>query len=173
MILAAGRGERLRPLTDDVPKALLEVASQPLIVHHLMALASAGIERVVINVAHLAEKIQQALGNGNRYGVTIEYSHETTGALETGGGIRQALALLSDPFLVINGDVLSDFDFQRLTSNDKSLAHLVMIDNPMCPLTGHRICNDCMKACIYQKTYHYIIYYFYSQFYKIIYHSRY
>ncbi|MBP50177.1 MAG: mannose-1-phosphate guanylyltransferase [Acidiferrobacteraceae bacterium] len=130
MILAAGRGERLRPLTDDVPKALLEVAGQPLIAHHLMALASAGIERVVINVAYLADKIQQALGNGNRYGVTIEYSHERTGALETGGGIRQALTLLSDPFLVINGDVLSNFDFQRLTLNDKSLAHLVMIDNP-------------------------------------------
>ena len=130
MILAAGRGERLRPLTDEVPKALLEVAGQPLIAHHLMALASAGIERVVINIAHLATKIQQTLGNGNRYGVTIEYSHETTGALETGGGIRQALPLLSDPFLVINGDVLSNFDFQRLTSNDRSLAHLVMVNNP-------------------------------------------
>ena len=130
MILAAGRGERLRPLTDTVPKVLLEVAGQPLIAHHLVALANAGIERVVINVAYLADKIQQTLGNGNRYGVTIHYSHERAGALETGGGIRQALTLLSDPFLVINGDILSDFNFQQLTPNKKSLAHLVMIDNP-------------------------------------------
>ena len=80
MILAAGRGERLRPLTDTVPKVLLEVAGQPLIAHHLVALANAGIERVVINVAYLADKIQQTLGNGNRYGVTIHYSHERAGA---------------------------------------------------------------------------------------------
>lgn len=142
MILAAGRGERLRPLTDTVPKVLLDVSGQPLIAHHLLALAKAGIEKVVINVAHLAKRIEETLGNGDRYGVTIQYSHEPAGALDTGGGIRHALALLPDPFLVVNGDILTDFDFRQLCTSEKLLAHLVMVTNPPHNRTGDFFFSD-------------------------------
>lgn len=133
MILAAGRGERMRPLTDTTPKPLLHVGGKPLIVWHILRLAQAGFTRIVINHAHLGEQIEQTLGTGAAFGVSITYSHETN-ALETAGGIRHALPLLGDtPFLVVNGDVWTAYDFTRLTSlnwADGRLAHLVLVDNP-------------------------------------------
>ncbi len=133
MILAAGRGERLRPLTDTIPKPLLAVGAHALIEHHLLALKTAGILEVVINLSYLGEKIRAHLGDGSRYGLQLNYSDEGTVALETGGGIRHALATLGpQPFLVINGDICTDFDYaklkDRLRPND--LAHLVLVDNP-------------------------------------------
>ncbi|MCM2681290.1 N-acetylmuramate alpha-1-phosphate uridylyltransferase MurU [Echinimonas agarilytica] len=132
MILAAGRGERMRPLTDHLPKPLLEVNHKPLIVWHIERLARLGIEIIVINHAYLGSKIVEALGDGSQYGVSIHYSAETEGALETAGGIVKALPLLGDePFLLVNGDVWSDFDFGALQSLELStLAKLVMIPNP-------------------------------------------
>ncbi len=130
MILAAGRGERMRPLTDHTPKPLLEVGGQRLIEYHLRALVTAGFGSVVINHAHLGAQIEAALGDGSRYGLTIQYSPENP-ALETAGGIRRALPLLGDgPFLVINGDVWCDYPLQRLRHCQPALAHLVMVDNP-------------------------------------------
>jgi len=130
MILAAGRGERMRPLTDRTPKPLLPVAGKPLIEYHLEALAAAGVEEVVINLSWLGEQIPPALGQGERWGLRIRYSHEGPVALETAGGIRRALDLLGDgPFLVINGDVWTDYPLARL-SEPEGLAHLVLVDNP-------------------------------------------
>lgn len=128
MILAAGRGERMRPLTDTVPKPLLEIKGKALIVYHLQALKKAGIDSVVINVAWLGEKIQQALGDGSKYGVQIKYSVEPE-ALETAGGIIQALDKLDDEFIVVNGDVFCDYDFSHLLHQTKE-CHLVLVPNP-------------------------------------------
>lgn len=131
MILAAGRGERMRPLTDHTPKPLLDVGGKPLIVWHLEKLKAAGFDEIVINLAHLGEKIERALGNGDQQGVRIQYSWEPPGALETGGGIYQALPLLGDePFLVVNGDVWMDMDYRHLRQIPRRLAHLVLINNP-------------------------------------------
>lgn len=136
MILAAGRGERMRPLTDLTPKSLLPVAGRPLIVWLIERLVQAGICDMVINVSHLGGLIQAALGNGVQYGAHIVYSREHV-ALETAGGIAHALPLLgASPFIVVNGDVFSDFDFVRLKSTAVTLtgagtlAHLVLVDNP-------------------------------------------
>lgn len=131
MILAAGRGERMRPLTDHTPKPLLPVQGKPLIVYHLQALAHAGYQRVVINLAHLGGQIRAALGDGKGYGLQIHYLEEGETALETGGGIRNALHLLGDtPFLVINADVFTNHPLvaPELAFND--LAHLVLVANP-------------------------------------------
>jgi MurNAc alpha-1-phosphate uridylyltransferase len=131
MILAAGRGERMRPLTDTIPKALLRVGGETLVEHHVQALARAGITELVINHAHLGGQIVQTLGDGAAYGVHIRYSPETGAALETGGGIRNALPLLGTaPFLVVNADIWTDFDFAGLPHDIGGLAHLVMVDNP-------------------------------------------
>lgn len=131
MILAAGRGERMRPLTDSTPKPLLEVAGKPLIVHHLLALAEAGVTQVVINHAWLGKKIEMALGDGKKFGIQITYSPEPEGGLETAGGIIQALPLLGEqPFWVINGDIWCDYPLSQLPSQLEGLAHLVMVDNP-------------------------------------------
>jgi len=131
MILAAGRGERLRPLTDEIPKPLIKVAGKSLIEYHLLNLASAGFKEIIINTAWLAEKIHQQLGNGENYGVSIKYSDEGE-ALETAGGIINALPLLGDePFLVVNGDIWCDFDFSMLPELKNSVqAHLVLVNNP-------------------------------------------
>ena len=132
MVLAAGRGERLRPLTDTLPKPLVEIAGKPLIVYHLQALARAGIREVVINLSWLGEKIRAALADGGRYGVSIAYSEEGPAPLETGGGIHRALALLgSGPFLVVNSDVWTDMDFSRvLTLADGADGRLMLAPNP-------------------------------------------
>jgi N-acetyl-alpha-D-muramate 1-phosphate uridylyltransferase len=132
MILAAGRGERLRPLTDTLPKPLIEVGGKPLIVHHLEALAAAGFSEVVINLGWQGEKIPAALGHGERWGLEIHYSQEPPGALETAGGIRHALDLLGpEPFLVIAGDILCDFALEKFRGyRPAGLAHLLMVDNP-------------------------------------------
>jgi MurNAc alpha-1-phosphate uridylyltransferase len=130
-ILAAGRGERMRPLTDHTPKPLLSVGGKPLIVWHLERLAAAGFRDVVINHAHLGEQIVAALGDGSRWGLHIEYSAEPPGALETAGGIAQALPLLGEaPFLLLNGDVFCDWDFARARQLSEKQAHLVMVPNP-------------------------------------------
>ena len=137
MILAAGRGERMRPLTDHCPKPLLAVGSEPLIGHHLRRLQAAGITEVVINHAWLGAQIEARLGDGADYGVHIGYSPEGAQGLETAGGIATALPLLGDdPFLVVNGDVLTDIDFQaalaqaaRLSATG-TLAHLWLVANP-------------------------------------------
>ena len=131
IILAAGRGERLRLLTDRTPKLLLEVGGKALIVWHLERLAAGGFKNIVINQTHLGEQIEAALGNGARFGVRIRYSPEPPGALETAGGIALALPLLGDrPFLVVNGDVWCDWDFRRAASLADRHAHLVFADNP-------------------------------------------
>jgi N-acetyl-alpha-D-muramate 1-phosphate uridylyltransferase len=135
MILAAGRGERMRPLTDTIPKPLLTIGGKYLIILIILRLKQAGVIDLVVNVSHLAEQIEHALGDGAQHGVRITYSREEV-ALETAGGIAWALPLLDDqPFLVVNSDVYSDYDFagliqkaQTLTTNQS--AHLVLVDNP-------------------------------------------
>lgn len=137
MILAAGRGQRMRPLTDHTPKPLLKVNGHPLIVWHLRRLAAAGLTDIVINHAWLGEQIEQALGDGRQWDVRIQYSPESP-ALETAGGIARALPLLgNDPFLVINGDIWSDWPLQNignalraLKHDPKAMAHLVLVNNP-------------------------------------------
>ncbi|MGB1111108.1 MAG: N-acetylmuramate alpha-1-phosphate uridylyltransferase MurU [Gammaproteobacteria bacterium] len=131
MILAAGRGERMRPLTDTTPKPLLSVGGKPLIRWHLERLREAGFEQVVINLSHLGDQIEAALGDGSKLGLSIQYSWEPPGALETGGGIHQALPLLGHgPFAVVNGDVWTDLDFSLLRLPPTGLAHLILIPNP-------------------------------------------
>jgi len=131
MILAAGRGERLRPLTDQLPKPLVPIAGKPLIEYHLSALAAAGFREVVINQGHLGSQLPEALHNGQRWGINIHWSDEQPEALETGGGIFKALPLLgSSPFLVINGDVWTDYPLARLRAVKCDWAHLVMVPNP-------------------------------------------
>lgn len=131
MILAAGRGERMRPLTDHTPKPLLRVGDKSLIEHLLAALARADIRDIVINHAHLGEQIVRALGDGAHLDVHIEYSHEAEGSLETGGGIFKALPLLGDdPFLVVNGDIWTDFPFASLPRDLDGDGYLVLVANP-------------------------------------------
>ncbi|MBL8447779.1 MAG: nucleotidyltransferase family protein [Zoogloeaceae bacterium] len=132
MILAAGRGERMRPLTDHCPKPLLPAGGKPLIVWHIERLRAAGITNLVINHAHLGPQLEAALGNGGDLGVRIAWSREDV-ALETAGGIRQALPLLGDaPFLVVNGDIFTDLDFAPLAQLPlgDDIAHLVLVTNP-------------------------------------------
>ena len=139
MILAAGRGNRFRPLTDSLPKPLIEVCGKPLIEYHIEKLAQAGVTEIVINHAWLGQKLEAALGCGDRWGLSISYSAEPEGGLETAGGIINALSLLGDnPFIVINGDVFSDYPFANLvdkalemaslpTALEESQAHLVLV----------------------------------------------
>jgi MurNAc alpha-1-phosphate uridylyltransferase len=130
MILAAGFGTRMRPLTDTCPKPLLPVGGRPLIEHHLTRLARAGIKEVVINVSYRAEQIIEALGDGQRFGLSLCYSREAT-PLETGGGIQAALPLLGEaPFLLVNGDVWCETLPDMTALGDEDLAHLLLVDNP-------------------------------------------
>ena len=130
MILAAGKGERMRPLTLTTPKPLVPAAGKPLVEYHLEALARAGITEAVINHAWLGQQIEDYLGDGSRYGLSIRYSPEGE-PLETGGGIFKALPLLGEaPFLLVNGDIWTDYDFARLLAPMPGLAHLVLVDNP-------------------------------------------
>ena len=131
MILAAGRGERLRPLTDSLPKPLVEVGGKRLIEYHLEGLAAAGFREVVVNQGHLGAQLPATLGDGGRWGLHIHWSLEEPEPLETGGGIFQALPLLGTaPFLVVNGDIRTDYPFARLRAVKCDWAHLVMIPNP-------------------------------------------
>ncbi len=130
MILAAGKGERLRPLTLHTPKPLVRAGGVPLIEYHLRALAAAGFTEIVINHAWLGQQIEDHLGDGAQFGVSIQYSAEGE-PLETGGGIFQALPLLGvEPFVVVNGDIWTEYDFARLRQPLEGLAHLVLVDNP-------------------------------------------
>ncbi|MBT5784015.1 MAG: NTP transferase domain-containing protein, partial [Candidatus Thioglobus sp.] len=131
MILAAGRGERMMPLTKNTPKSLIKVKDLTLIEHSINALKKSNIIDIVINIAYLSEQIKTHLGDGSKFGVNIAYSDESSGALETAGGIIKALPILGNkPFVVINSDVLCDFNLSKLTLPVGSLAHLVLIDNP-------------------------------------------
>ena len=131
LIFAAGLGERMRPLTDTTPKPMLVVGGKPLVEWHLEKLAAIGIQDVVINTSWLAHQFPVALGNGERWGLRIRYSFEGPTPLETGGGMWNALPLLGDdPFLLVNGDIWTDFDFARLPREPDGLAHLVMVDRP-------------------------------------------
>ncbi len=132
MILAAGRGKRMQPLTDHAPKPLLQVAGKPLIVYQIERLVAAGFIELVINHAHLGAQIEHALGDGSQFGAHIIYSPEGEGtALETGGGILRALPLLGHaPFLVVNSDIWCDIDYTALKLTDSDLAHLVLVNNP-------------------------------------------
>ncbi len=148
MILAAGRGERMRPLTDHTPKPLLQAGGKPLIVWHIERLMHAGITELVINHAHLGHQIEHALGDGSRFGVRIAYSDEGR-ALETAGGIANALPLLGDsPFAVVNGDVWCDYDFMQLPARATAMqasgdmAHLVLVDNPPHHPNGDFLLHD-------------------------------
>ena len=147
MILAAGRGERMRPLTDHVPKPLLAVGGKPLIQHHIEKLKAAGITELVINHAWLGHKLVAYLGDGSAFDVTISWSAEGDAGLETAGGIRQALTLLGDePFLVVNGDVWLDTDYRQFSEYQlaaEDLAHLWLVDNPpQHPLGDFVLCGD-------------------------------
>lgn len=133
MILAAGRGERMRPLTDSKPKPLLEVKGKPLIQWHIERLRSAGISDIVVNASWLKEQLIDFLGDGSRFGVNVTLSVEPDGALETAGGIVQALGLLGERFIVVNGDVWTDHDPAGLLAlpDTSDLAHLVLVENPV------------------------------------------
>jgi len=137
MLLAAGRGERLRPITDTLPKPLVPVGGRPLIAWHLTALARAGVREVVINLSWLAQRLRDALGDGSAYGVSITWSEEGPVPLETGGGIFRALPLLGPgPFLVVNADIWTDIDFATLALEADALAHLLLVPNPPHNLRG-------------------------------------
>jgi MurNAc alpha-1-phosphate uridylyltransferase len=146
LILAAGRGERMRPLTDHTPKPLLPVGGKALIAWHLERLAAAGFREIVINHAHLGNQIEQALEDGSRWGLSIRYSPEPEGALETAGGIANALPLLGcvEPFLVVNGDIFCDWDVARaaVALGPGDLAHLVLVPNPQHHLLGDFCLSD-------------------------------
>ncbi|HKL63298.1 MAG TPA: sugar phosphate nucleotidyltransferase, partial [Woeseiaceae bacterium] len=131
MILAAGRGERLRPLTDSTPKPLVEAGGETLIERHIRALARAGVTEIVVNLAWLGGRIVERLRQGSRYGVTLAYSPEGETALDTGGGIRRALPLLGpEPFWVVNADIHTDYDFAAAPPLDEALAALVLVASP-------------------------------------------
>jgi len=131
LIFAAGRGERMRPLSDATPKPLLRVGGKALIEWHLERLAGAGVRKVVINTSHLAAQFAAALGDGSRWNLRIAYSYEGPEPLETGGGMLRALPLLgAAPFIAVNGDIWTDFDFSTLPQSPGGLAHLVVVDNP-------------------------------------------
>ena len=143
LIFAAGRGERMRPLTDTTPKPLLRIGGKPLIDWHLERLAAAGVREVVINTSHLAEQFSATLGDGSRWHLRIHYSYEGPQPLETGGGMLRALPLLgAAPFIAVNGDIFCDMDFSTLPQNPAGLAHLVMVDNPPQHAHGDFVLRD-------------------------------
>lgn len=131
LLLAAGRGERMRPLTDTVPKPLLDAGGKSLLAWHLGRLAAVGVTEVVVNTSWLADQFPAALGDGSRWGLALRYSNEGPTPLETGGGMLHALPLLGDaPFIAVNGDIWTDVDFARLPRSPRGAAHLVLVDNP-------------------------------------------
>lgn len=143
LILAAGLGERMRPLTDHTPKPLLDVNGKPLIVHHIEKLAAADVRYIVINTSHLADRFPEALGDGSRWGVRLRYSYEGPTPLETGGGMLKALPLLGTaPFIVVSADIWSDIDYAALPAEPEGVAHLVMVPNPDFHPTGDFALGD-------------------------------
>jgi len=149
MLLAAGRGERLRPLTNDIPKSLVEVGGEPLLERHLRSLSAGGVDTVVINLGWLGGQILEHIGSGERFGLNVIYSQEGEDILETGGGIHRALPMLgSDPFLVVNADVYTDMPVPEIELNDTDLAHLVLVPTPAFKesgdfaLSGDRVSNS-------------------------------
>ncbi len=143
MILAAGRGERMRPLTDSVPKPLLQVNGKHLIEYHLEALAGAGVSEVVINLCWLGEQIMDFVGDGARWGMRVQYSPEGPQALETGGGIFRALELLGDkPFWLVNGDIYCEYGFPAIELEGDDLAHLLLVANPPHNADGDFVLSD-------------------------------
>ena len=147
MLLAAGRGERMRPLTDDIPKPLLHVGTKTLIEHRLESLRTAGITECVINLSYRAEQIRHALGDGSRWNMLIRYSDEGDEPLETAGGIIQALPLLGEqPFILTNSDIWTDFNFAQLELPAGNLAHLVLVNNPEHNRTGDFALHDGLVA---------------------------
>jgi len=143
LVFAAGLGERMRPLTLHTPKPLLEVAGKPLIVWHLERLAALGVREVVVNTAWLAEQFPTMLGDGSQWGLRLHFMYEGQTPLETGGGILNALPVLGDaPFLVVNGDIWTDFDFATLPREPQGQAHLVLVDNPVQHPRGDFILHD-------------------------------
>jgi MurNAc alpha-1-phosphate uridylyltransferase len=143
LIFAAGRGERMRPLSDATPKPLLRVGGKRLIEWHLENLAAASVCEVVINTSHLAEQFPAALGDGSRWGLRIHFSHEGPEPLETGGGMLRALPWLgSEPFIAVNGDIRCDLDFSTLPQTPPGLAHLVLVDNPAHHPRGDFVLRD-------------------------------
>ncbi len=156
MILAAGRGERLKPLTDSIPKALVDVRGQSLLERHLERMRDAGIKDVVINLGWLGEKIVERVGTGSGFGMNISYSDETGNVLETGGGIHKALPLLGDePFLVVNADIFTDMPMPGIVLQDDAMAHLVLVPKPDYrdhgdfDLQDGRVCNGVSPALTY------------------------
>ncbi|MEO6689135.1 MAG: N-acetylmuramate alpha-1-phosphate uridylyltransferase MurU [Dokdonella sp.] len=147
LIFAAGRGERMRPLTDATPKPLLRVGSRMLIEHHLEKLAAAGICDVVINTSHLADQFPLALGDGSRWHLRIHYSYEGPTPLETGGGMKHALTVIgASPFIAVSADIVSDYDYARLPGEPAGLAHLVMVPNPdFHPRGDFRLYGTCLS----------------------------
>jgi len=143
LIFAAGLGERMRPLTDHTPKPLLPVHGKPLIEWHLEKLAAAGVHYVVINTSHLADQFPDALGDGSRWGLRIRYAYEGPTPLETGGGMLNALPLLSsEPFIAVNGDIWTNADFTALPAEPMGLAHLLLVDNPPQHPNGDFVLDD-------------------------------
>ena len=143
LIFAAGRGERMRPLTDTTPKPLLPVRGKPMIVWHLEKLARAGVQEVVINTSHLSTQFPETLGDGSTWNLRIRYSYEGPEPLDSGGGMFRALAFLGhDPFIAVNGDIYTDFDFSTLPQNPAGVAHLVVVDNPAQHPNGDFVLRD-------------------------------
>ena len=143
LIFAAGRGERMRPLTDTTPKPLIPARGKPLIVYHLEKLARAGVQEVVINTSHLAAQFPAALRDGSTWNLRIRYSYEGPEPLETGGGMLRALPLLGhEPFIAVNGDIFTDFDFSTLPQRISGVAHLVVVDNPPHHRDGDFVLRD-------------------------------
>ena len=151
-LLAAGKGKRLRPLTETTPKPLIEVAGEPLIVRHISRLKEAGVSEFIINTHWLAEKLQQALGDGSAMGVQIHWSHEET-LLETGGGLKKALPLIgSEPFILVSADIWTDFDYRQLATSplpEGDVARLVLVDNPDYYPTGDFILDEAPQSAGY------------------------
>lgn len=157
MILSAGRGERLKPLTHYLHKSLCPVQGKPLIEHHVSKLAKAGISRIIINHAYLGDQLRNYLGSGEKWSVEILYSPEPPGGLETGGGIVNALPLLGDdPFLTVNGDIYTDYNFLHLSIPKNALAHLVLIQNPLHNLKGDFGLDETQYVMNENKEYTYI-----------------
>lgn len=143
LVLAAGRGKRMRPLTGHTPKPLLHVGGKPLIVWHLEKLAAADVRYVVINTSHLAGQFPAMLGDGSAWGLRIRYAYEGPEPLETGGGMRNALALLGpEPFIAVSADIWSDYDYATLPAEPAGLAHLVMVPNPSWHASGDFILSE-------------------------------